>query len=110
MATCLMNLGTWRHLYLNHHLAFIDVLSVKAIPCFCLLTLDSLALIVRASEGLLRRTRNICLASLIEAVRDQTRAVDLKHVNKVLMQPHWRKDYVSTGSLRRLSFAQNTFN
>ena len=58
-----------------------------------ILTLDALALIVRASEGLLRRTRNICLAALIEAVRDQTRAVDLKHVNKVLMQPHWRKDY-----------------
>jgi type II secretory pathway predicted ATPase ExeA len=58
-----------------------------------ILTLDALALIVRASEGLLRRTRNICLAALIEAVRDQTRAIDLKHVNKVLMQPHWRKDY-----------------
>ncbi len=56
-------------------------------------TLDALALIVRASEGLLRRTRNLCLAALIEAVRDQTRTVDLKHVNKVLMQPHWRKDY-----------------
>lgn len=56
-------------------------------------TLDALALVVRASEGLLRRTRNLCLAALIEAVRDQTRAVDLKHVNKVLMQPHWRKDY-----------------
>jgi len=56
-------------------------------------TLDALALVVRASEGLLRRTRNLCLASLIEAVRDQTRTVDLKHVNKVLVQPHWRKDY-----------------
>jgi hypothetical protein len=32
-----------------------------------------LALIVRSSEGLLRRTRNLCLASLVEAVRDQVR-------------------------------------
>ena len=29
---------------------------------------------------------------LIEAVRDQTRIVDLKQVNRVLIQPHWRKD------------------
>jgi hypothetical protein len=48
--------------------------------------------IVRSGEGLLRRTRNLCLG-LIEAVRDQTRIVDLKHVNRVLRQPHWRKDY-----------------
>ena len=34
----------------------------------------------------------VCLSSLIEAVRDQTRIVDLKHVNRVLIQPHWRKD------------------
>jgi len=55
-------------------------------------TQEALALIVRSSEGLLRRTRNLCLSSLIEAVRDQTRLVDLKQVNRVLIQPHWRKD------------------
>jgi MSHA biogenesis protein MshM len=55
-------------------------------------TPDALALIVRSGEGLLRRTRNLCLSSLIEAVRDQTRIVDLKQVNQVLIQPHWRKD------------------
>lgn len=55
-------------------------------------TAEALALIVRSGEGLLRRTRNLCLSSLIEAVRDQTRSVDLKHVNRVLLQPHWRKD------------------
>ena len=55
-------------------------------------TADALALIVRSGEGLLRRTRNLCLGSLIEAVRDQTRIVDLKQVNRVLIQPHWRKD------------------
>jgi len=53
---------------------------------------EALALIVRSGEGLLRRTRNLCLSSLIEAVRAQTRVVDLKQVNRVLVQPHWRKD------------------
>jgi hypothetical protein len=53
-------------------------------------TAEALALIVRSGEGLLHRTRN--LSSLIEAVRDQTRIVDLKQVNRVLVQPHWRKD------------------
>jgi type II secretory pathway predicted ATPase ExeA len=55
-------------------------------------TQDALALVVRSGEGLLRRTRNLCLGALIEAVRDQTRTVDLKQVNRVLIQPHWRKD------------------
>ncbi|MCE0523840.1 MAG: hypothetical protein LV480_13110 [Methylacidiphilales bacterium] len=27
-----------------------------------------------------------------EAVRDQTKCVDLKQVNRVLLQPHWRND------------------
>ena len=55
-------------------------------------TAEALALVVRSSEGLLRRARNLCLSSLVEAVRDQTRIVDLKQVNRVLIQPHWRKD------------------
>jgi type II secretory pathway predicted ATPase ExeA len=55
-------------------------------------TADALALIVRSAEGLLRRTRNLCLACLIEAVRDQVRIIDLKQVNHVLIQPHWRHD------------------
>ena len=55
-------------------------------------TAEALALIVRSGEGLLRRTKNLCLSALIEAVRDQTRHVDLKQVNRVLVQPHWRKD------------------
>lgn len=58
-------------------------------------TAEALALIVRSGDGLLRRTRNLCLSSLLEAVRDQTRVVDLKQVNRVLRQPHWRKDYDS---------------
>jgi type II secretory pathway predicted ATPase ExeA len=55
-------------------------------------SVEALALIVRSGEGLLRRTKNLCVSSLIEAVRDQTRIVDLKQVNRVLVQPHWRKD------------------
>lgn len=55
-------------------------------------TPDALALIVRSAEGLLRRTRNLCLSALVEAVRDQVRTVDLKQVNRVLIQPHWRND------------------
>lgn len=56
-------------------------------------TEDALALLVRSSEGILRRARNLCLSALIEAVRDAARTVELKQVNRVLMQPHWRKDY-----------------
>ncbi|MFZ5895123.1 MAG: ExeA family protein [Myxococcota bacterium] len=53
---------------------------------------DALSLIVRSSEGGLRRTRNLCLGALLEAVRDRTKTVDLKHVNRVLLQPHWRNE------------------
>ena len=55
-------------------------------------TEDALALLVRSSEGLLRRARNICLSALVEAVRDNVRVIDLKQINRVLLQPHWRKD------------------
>lgn len=54
---------------------------------------EALALVVRSSEGLLRRIRNLCLSSLLEAVRDQTKKVDLKQVNRVLIQPHWRNHH-----------------
>lgn len=79
-------------------------LSPEAIEAFILDALDqagmghntfspeALALIVRSGEGLLRRTKNLCLGSLVQAVRDQVRCVDLKQVNRVLLQPHWRKD------------------
>lgn len=55
-------------------------------------TPEALALIIRSGEGLLRRTRNLCVSALLEAVRDRTRTVDLKQVNRVLLQPHWRQD------------------
>jgi type II secretory pathway predicted ATPase ExeA len=51
---------------------------------------EPLNLILRLAEGTLRSVKNLCIGSLIEAVRDQTKTVDLKQVNSVLMQPHWR--------------------
>lgn len=47
-------------------------------------------LITRSAEGTLRAVKNLCIGSLIEAVRDRTKTVDLKQVNAVLLQPHWR--------------------
>lgn len=47
-------------------------------------------LITRSAQGTLRATKNLCISSMIEAVRDQTKTIDLKHVNAVLLQPHWR--------------------
>lgn len=54
---------------------------------------DALELVVRASEGVLRRTRNLCISAMLETVRDRRQAVGLDQVNRVLMQPHWRKDH-----------------
>jgi type II secretory pathway predicted ATPase ExeA len=55
-------------------------------------TPEALSLVVRSSEGVLRRARNLCIGALLEAVRDRTRTVDLKQVNRVLLQPHWREE------------------
>jgi len=56
-------------------------------------TEDALALIVRSSEGVLRRVRNLCVGTLLETVRDRKREAGLEQVNRVLMQPHWRKEH-----------------
>ncbi len=53
-------------------------------------TQDAFALIVRSADGLLRRARNLAISGLHEAVRDHTRVVDLKQINRVLLQPHWQ--------------------
>lgn len=50
----------------------------------------ALGLIARSSEGTLRAVKNLCIGSMIEGVRDQTKAIDTKQVNAVLLQPHWR--------------------
>lgn len=56
------------------------------------ITEEALALIVRSSEGIIRRAGNITLSSLLETVRDQSKTVDLRHVNRALLQPHWRNN------------------
>ena len=48
-------------------------------------------LVARSSEGVLRCVKNLCIAGMIEAVRDQVRVVETKQINAVLMQPHWRQ-------------------
>ncbi|MCK5806310.1 MAG: AAA family ATPase [Lentisphaeria bacterium] len=53
----------------------------------------AIEVIVRASEGILRRTRNLCISAMLETVRDRKQVVDTQQVNRVLMQPHWRKDH-----------------
>lgn len=51
---------------------------------------DAHSLILRNAQGNLRLCRNLCYGSLIEACRDGQRIVTIKHVNGVLIQPHWR--------------------
>ena len=52
----------------------------------------ALDLIVRSADGVLRKTRNLCLACMLEAVRATQKIIDIEIVNRVLIQPHWRKD------------------
>jgi type II secretory pathway predicted ATPase ExeA len=54
---------------------------------------EALGLIVRSADGIIRRARNLCIACLLEAVRDRKKNIDLDIVNRVLIQPHWRNDY-----------------
>ncbi len=55
-------------------------------------TYDSAAteLIIRSAQGNLRLCRNLCYGSLIEACRETKKIVTITHVNRVLVQPHWR--------------------
>jgi len=53
---------------------------------------EAMDLILRSSEGLLRRCRNLCVSAMLEAVRDRVKIIDLDQVNRVLMQPHWRTE------------------
>jgi type II secretory pathway predicted ATPase ExeA len=53
---------------------------------------EAMELILRSSEGLLRRCRNLCVSAMLEAVRDSVKCIDLDQVNRVLMQPHWRSE------------------
>lgn len=55
-------------------------------------TFDSGAVevIIRSAQGNLRLCRHLCYASLVETCRDGKRTVTIRHVNDVLVQPHWR--------------------
>jgi len=53
-------------------------------------TENALSLIVRSSEGVLRRARNLALSCMLEAVRFHKKIIDIDNVNRVLIQPHWR--------------------
>lgn len=54
-------------------------------------TTGALGLVIRSADGVLRRCRNLCLASMLEAVRAGAgRTIDIDVVNRVLLQPHWQ--------------------
>jgi len=54
-------------------------------------TSGAIELIIRSADGVLRRCRNLCLSSMLEAVRASTgRTIDIDIVNRVLLQPHWQ--------------------
>lgn len=50
----------------------------------------AIELILRNAQGNLRLCRNLCYGSLVEACRENKMTVMLRHVNNVLIQPHWR--------------------
>lgn len=58
---------------------------------------EAIELIVRSSEGIIRKARNLCLGCLLEAVRSGNKHIGLENVNRVLMQPHWRENHDWTG-------------
>ena len=53
-------------------------------------TTGATELIIRSADGVLRRCRNLCISTMLEAVRTSTRSIDIDVVNRVLMQPHWQ--------------------
>lgn len=54
-------------------------------------TTGALGLVIRSADGVLRRCRNLCLASMLESVRAGAgRTIDIDIVNRVLLQPHWQ--------------------
>ena len=56
-------------------------------------TAGATELIIRTADGVLRRCRNLCLASMLEAVRASAgTTIDIDTVNRVLLQPHWQKE------------------
>lgn len=50
----------------------------------------AIEVILRNAQGNLRLCCNLCHAGLIEACRENQTIVTLRHINQVLVQPHWR--------------------
>ena len=55
-------------------------------------TEDAFALVLRSSEGLLRRCRNLCVSAMLAADRNHVKTSDTPQINRVLLQPHWRTE------------------
>ena len=55
-------------------------------------TASAIDLVIRSADGVLRHAKNLCVSCLIEAVRSSNRMIDIDNVNRVLLQPHWRKE------------------
>jgi MSHA biogenesis protein MshM len=64
-------------------------LDTAGLP-YNIFTEDALALLVRSSDGILRKARNLSLSCMVEAVRSRTKTIGIDTVNRVLIQPHWR--------------------
>ena len=45
---------------------------------------EAVALIVRSSEGILRRTRNLCISARLEAVRDRKQVVGIEPATRTI--------------------------
>ncbi|MFZ2634084.1 MAG: AAA family ATPase [Desulfosalsimonadaceae bacterium] len=55
-------------------------------------TENAFSLVIRSSDGILRKARNLCLSCMIEAVRGRNKTITIDTVNRVLIQPHWRAE------------------
>ena len=54
-------------------------------------THEAIELIRKVSSGNLRSIKNLCVSSMVEAIRMQSKVIDHPQVNRVLDQPHWRR-------------------
>ncbi|AJQ96203.1 type II secretory pathway, component ExeA (predicted ATPase) [Gynuella sunshinyii YC6258] len=50
----------------------------------------AIEIILRHAQGNLRLCCHLCYGSLVEACRENKITVTIRHVNNVLIQPHWR--------------------
>lgn len=55
-----------------------------------IITENALSLVIRSSDGILRKAKNLMLSCMVEAVRSRRKTIGIDNVNRVLIQPHWR--------------------